>query len=298
MDEEPTNRRTFETNFPTLRGQDGSERLQTPSWPTVRKGPREAGSWGEIQEVRGLIRDAAHHNDEIRMKSLYFLIRKEGGTSFRKRKMITTVCGGDLRMVRSYTRDGREHEKVVQVTCDEEVEIDLLKAMKKERIRQLQIDYQPLKLTSDHPVRGAERRRIEGYHVKLVLTQWRRAAGAAGIRSTREHFARLVQEGEEAPGMQADIQRGKRRGSTEKQAEGNQQTKKQHPVPREGEGERQEGAGQESIRKRPRLDPKTGGEGRGDETVRRSEVRRGEDQTAIERTGEGQGGVRVNTSIV
>lgn len=118
-----------------------------------------------------MVRDAADHTKTVHMRSHYFLIKKEWSTSYLKRKMILTMFGGDMRMLRSYNRHGREQNKVVQLTCDAEVEKDFLIAMIRERIQQLPWSYDSMRLTLDHPTRGEGRWCIERYHAELVLSQ-------------------------------------------------------------------------------------------------------------------------------
>lgn len=98
------------------------------------------------------------------MRSDYYLIWNEGATSYLKRKMTSTVFHGNMQMMRSYNRHGREQGKIAQVTCDAEVEEEFLAAMRKERIPKLPASYDPLNLTEDHPARGEERRWIETDH--------------------------------------------------------------------------------------------------------------------------------------
>lgn len=130
------------------------------------------------------------------MKSHYFLIRKEGAVSYLEENMMATVFHGDLRVIISYNRHGREQRKVLQVTCDANVQADFLVAMKREKIQRLPPSYISLKLTTDHLARVEELRRLEINHMKQVCLQWRRPAGASGLRATREHFATLVVKAE------------------------------------------------------------------------------------------------------
>lgn len=68
--------------------------------------------------------------------------------------------------------------------------------MRAEGIRELPPSYDPLKQTGDHPAKGNESTKREKDHAKQVRTQWRRSAGASGMRVTREHFARIANEAE------------------------------------------------------------------------------------------------------
>lgn len=88
------------------------------------------------------------------MKSFYFETRKDGATRFLKKKMLETVIDGDMRKIRSYNRHGREQSTIVQITCDASVGRDFLTMMRREGIKRLPVDYDPMRLTDDHPVSG------------------------------------------------------------------------------------------------------------------------------------------------
>lgn len=101
---------------------------RTPEFPQERR-RQELMSWSYVPEVRTTFRDGADHSSNLEMTSNYLLIKKEGGTSYLKKKMTTTVLDGNLKMMRVYKRNGRELRKVVQIACHTEVEEDFLAAM-------------------------------------------------------------------------------------------------------------------------------------------------------------------------
>lgn len=146
------------------------------------------------RHTRYVVWDSGDHHEMVQMRSHYFLIKKEGGTSSLKREMIVTVFQGDMRMVRSDERHGRELDKLVQLTCDTGVEEEFLTDMWRERIQELPLSYEKMRLTMDRPARGDERKRMEADHAKLFLSQLRRAAEAGVMVSTREHLAALLKE--------------------------------------------------------------------------------------------------------
>lgn len=53
----------------------------------------------DIPNIRESVHDAANHSENISMRYFYFLIRKEGATSYLRRKMKATLFGGKLRMM-------------------------------------------------------------------------------------------------------------------------------------------------------------------------------------------------------
>lgn len=100
-------------------------------------------------------------------------------------------------MTKCYKCHGREQDKVVKVTCDAAVETAFLAAMRKERIVRLPASYESLKLTADHLARGKERKRLEANIAGQFVLQSRRSAWEAGLKTTREHFAKMACEVEQ-----------------------------------------------------------------------------------------------------
>lgn len=108
--------------------------------------------------------------------------------------MLDLVLGGDLRMLRSYNRHGREEHKIVQITCDIAVERDLLEEMRRGDIKRLPQDYNPFQLSGENPAWGNERRKLQAEHARQVEDQWNRPVEEAGLGATRLHFRKLCQE--------------------------------------------------------------------------------------------------------
>lgn len=158
-------------------------------------------------------------------------------------------------MMRAYKRHGKERDKMVQITCDMEVEGEFLAAMQKERIKELPPSYDAMRLTADHPARGEETEMIEAAHGRQVCMQGRRSAGASGMRAMSGHFAKLAtlaekrlemghHMGAEGPEARNEARpMGKARTAT--QSGGRQEREKQPEI------ERNERTGQEGREAQP-----------------------------------------------
>lgn len=128
------------------------------------------------------------------MPFYYYAIKKDGETSYLKKKVLETALGGDRRMVRSCNPHGREQGKAVQSTCEARFESAFLTAMHSEGTKRVPPSYDPLQLTQEHPARLEHRRKLQAEHVRQVKAQWKRSAEAAGLTATRTHFVALVRQ--------------------------------------------------------------------------------------------------------
>lgn len=97
--------------------------------------------------------DGENHDEAIEMSALYFIIRKEGTTSYLKRTIISAVLGLNMGILRAYNRHSREKDKVSQITCDRDVEATFLQVMSREELQRISSRYNLLLLTIDHPAR-------------------------------------------------------------------------------------------------------------------------------------------------
>lgn len=92
---------TYRGNFPSIaesrREYIRGSRGKIPEWP--RKERRI--SRHNISEVKGWTRDAAVQTRPIQMVSNYFAICNDGADSYLKKKMVDSVFGGDIGMLRS-----------------------------------------------------------------------------------------------------------------------------------------------------------------------------------------------------
>lgn len=97
--------------------------------------------WCDIPDARSWTRDAADHSGPIIMASFYYVMSKDGATSYLKNRMMELVQRGwgkgELRMMRYYKRHGTEQNKVVQITWEKNIEMELLSAMREEGMRTL-----------------------------------------------------------------------------------------------------------------------------------------------------------------
>lgn len=69
-------------------------------------------------------------------------------------------------------------------------------------------------LTRDHPARRDERRRLQADYARQVEVQWRRYAGAAGLKAARTHFDGLKITSGGGEGADQGSETGERRTAT------------------------------------------------------------------------------------
>lgn len=80
------------------------------------------------------------------MTSHYFHIRKAGPITTLRRALVEEKLGGNTRMVRAYNRHGREAERIVQLTCAQDLEAEFVRCMRLAGIPELDESCEPLDL--------------------------------------------------------------------------------------------------------------------------------------------------------
>lgn len=122
------------------------------------------------------------------MSSHDFFIDTSGPIIKLRKALVDAKLGGDTRMVRSYNRHGCEAYRVVQITCDREVEPEFLRRMRRARILSLPPDVDPLELLPANPACGPEREKLTREHLDTRKAQWKQCAEAGKNEHTRRHF--------------------------------------------------------------------------------------------------------------
>lgn len=122
------------------------------------------------------------------MVSHYFYIEKAGPIRQLCRALVEETLQGNTRMVRAYNPHGLEAGRVVQITCDVEVEPEFLRLMRMARICIIGSDVDPLALLQDIPAVGRARDSLTEAHLKTIGAQWKRCAEAAKYEETRTHL--------------------------------------------------------------------------------------------------------------
>lgn len=84
------------------------------------------------------------------------LPNRQVGTELR-RALVKGKLGGNRGMVRSYNRHGCEAGRVVQITCDQDVETKFLRRMRLANIKQMEQDTEPLYLLPENPASVRDR---------------------------------------------------------------------------------------------------------------------------------------------
>lgn len=74
-------------------------------------------------------------------------------------------------MVRAYNRHGREAGRVVQITCDRDVEAEFLRHTRRERIRILPPDVDRLELLPESLASGAEREKLTFHLLDTIMAK-------------------------------------------------------------------------------------------------------------------------------
>lgn len=97
-------------------------------------------------------------------------------------------------MVRAYNRHGREAGRVVQVTCDVDMEAEFLRLMRIAGIRKLEDNVDHLALVPDNPATHEERTKQTIAHLETSAAQWQWRSGtdAAKFDDTRTHFTNFL----------------------------------------------------------------------------------------------------------
>lgn len=141
-----------------------------PTCPNHRNS-RMPTTWNELPDEPHYLYDPSAHNPIIKMCSHYYSIRKPDRMSNTWRLLTTSICGGDIRMVLSYIRSGREQSSVVQLTCDVELEEKFLLTVEKATIRKFAANYNPLFPMASHPAKGPEREALSKEQARQVQAQ-------------------------------------------------------------------------------------------------------------------------------
>lgn len=130
---------------------------------------------------------------QMEISSHYLYIDNAVPISKLRKARIDAKLGSDSRMVKSYNRHGREAGRVVQSTCDREVEGEFLRRMRSARIRIHPPDVDPLELLPENHAPSPERERLTCDHLNTIKAQWCQCADAVKKNEhTRRHFTELL----------------------------------------------------------------------------------------------------------
>lgn len=123
---------------------------------------RTLKQWHEIAAEVGGYNDG---HRTVRMCSHYFIRNKAGPNRELRCSIVEGKIEGDIRMVRAYKRDGRKAGRVLKMTCDLDVNVEILRIMRRASIWILEADVERLKLLPDNPAVGEDRTRLNIAHM-------------------------------------------------------------------------------------------------------------------------------------
>lgn len=108
---------------------------------------------------------------------------KQVGTSHELRRLLVEgKMEGKSQRVPTLNRHGRSAGTVVQITCDQDVEDELLTLMRCMNIQALPNDKDTVAMLTDHTVTGHERFKGMTAHMEGIKDQWWWCAEAENVR--------------------------------------------------------------------------------------------------------------------
>lgn len=105
------------------------------------------------------------------MISHYLTVDKSGLIGQLRRVPVEGIIHGNSKKVRTYSRHGHEDGRVVQITCDEDVESNLLRLMRHANIRQLDQKYDMFTLLTEKTAIGTDMYKISTAHIEAITGQ-------------------------------------------------------------------------------------------------------------------------------